>query len=100
MWGLQQTTRALDSDKTRGQGSIKKNGPYIWPVFAKTGWTWHVTLPPVYSDFTHLPNGLAHVKYLNITILVIATYKNLKKNGPYIWPDFAKTGWTWHVTIY
>ena len=29
-------------------------------------------------------DGLAHVKYLYITILVIATYKNFKKNGLYI----------------
>ncbi len=35
-WGLQETTRAPDSDKTRGQGSyqkiLKRNRPHIWPV--------------------------------------------------------------------
>ncbi len=35
----------------------------------------------------------------DITILVIATYKKIKKNGLHIWPVFAKIGWTWHVTI-
>ncbi len=39
-WGLQQTTRAPDSD-----------GLYFWLVFTKTGWTWHVTLPLIYCDF-------------------------------------------------
>ena len=58
-WGLQQTTRAPGSDKALGQWSF---GPF-------TG-------------------GLT-IKYLNIIILVIATYKrSKKKNGPYILTHF------------
>ncbi len=58
-WGLQQTTRAPGSDKTRGQGSLgpftgglssnttqnfEKKRTVHWTRFTKTGWTWHVTI--------------------------------------------------------
>ncbi len=58
-FGLDKTRHG---DKTRAQGSF---GPF-------TGG----------RNLTHPgepPNRLAHVKYLSITILIIATYKKLKK---------------------
>ena len=57
-WGLQQTTWAPGSDKTRGQSynlvittqKFKKEERTVhWTRFTKAGWTWHVT---IYTNIT------------------------------------------------
>ena len=59
------------SDKTRGQGSLKRNEPHTW--FAFLGWAWHVTiyfLQSVHPWFTafkrwnHWTDGL-HIWHAN-----------------------------------
>ncbi len=48
------------------------------------------------SNQAFVPNGLTHVKHLNITNLVIATFKKFKKRTDRTLDPFLLR--TWHVT--
>ncbi len=84
-WGLQQTTRALDSDKTRGQVSF---GPFTGglnltptgePPTCGVKQRLRSILRLMRSNQAFVPNGLTHVKHLNITDLdwMAANYLHL-----------------------
>ncbi len=76
--------RAPGSNKTLGQGSF---GPFTGG--RRTGF-----------NKALVQSGLHTLKYLDKANLITLP-KNLKKEERTVhWTRFAKTGWTWHVTVY
>ncbi len=69
-WGIQQTTRARGSDKTRGRGTF---GPFT---------------------------GGLNLKYLDKANLAILPKNLKEKERTIHQTRFTKTGWTWHVRVY